>query len=73
MTNYISKSGKQSGVIAYSIDQNSITVVFKEHTYKYTVASAGIAHIENMKRCAIASQGLSTYIAQNKPKYEVKY
>lgn len=52
-----------SGVAAYEIGDNSITVKFKDGAvYLYTDASAGPRHIEQMKRLARAGDGLNSYI-----------
>ena len=54
-----------SGIIAYEIGDNSITVEFekgKVRNYLYTYASAGIDNIEQMKVLAIAGQGLNSFI-----------
>ena len=66
MTPYKSKSGKQSGVTAYEIGSDFITVWFGSKSYKYTESLNSHSIIEYMKSCANSSIGLSTYIAQNK-------
>lgn len=56
---------RKSGVIAYEIANDSISVQFKEGcVYLYTYQSAGRAKIEQMKSLAIAGQGLNTFINQ---------
>jgi hypothetical protein len=69
MTSYKSTSSKKSGVIAYHIGKDFITVKFrdKDQLYTYSYSSAGVKHVEKMKLLARASKGLSTYIAQNQP------
>lgn len=68
MAHYSSKSGKKSGIIAYEIGDDFITVIFEGFKkYKYSHSSAGKSAVNAMKRLAVASQGLSTYIAQHKP------
>lgn len=58
--------GGNSGVSAYEINEDSISVKFKTGTvYKYSNGSAGSAHIENMKKLAIAGTGLNSYINTN--------
>lgn len=67
MISYKSLSGKPSGVIAYEIGDDFIEVKF--HTpklYRYTVRINNAEVIEHMKQLALESQGLSTFIAQNK-------
>jgi hypothetical protein len=71
MIRYASRSGKQSGVIAYEIGFTFIPVQFTNHmTYKYTYATAGTGVVEEMKLLAKAQEGLNTFIAQNKPGFE---
>lgn len=71
MTPYISKSGKSSGVSAYEIGKNFITVRFKRSDdYTYSYNSAGKHAVEAMKKLARRGKGLSTYISQNKPGYD---
>jgi len=72
MTPYSSTSGKRSGVSAYEIDDNFIIIQFYGGQYKYSYSSCGQSATETMKRLALASNGLSTFIAQNKPDYEWK-
>lgn len=68
---YKSKSGKKSGVIAYESGDDYIKVLFDNGMcYTYTCQTAGKAAIENMKKLARASRGLSTYIARHKPAFE---
>ncbi|MFY9309772.1 MAG: hypothetical protein WAQ28_12060 [Bacteroidia bacterium] len=73
MTPYHSQNPKTSGVIAFEIRTDAIVVKFKDHTYLYTYKSAGKAAIEKMKKYALAQKGLSTYISQHQPAYEMKY
>jgi hypothetical protein len=55
--------GGDSGVSAYEIGDDSITVQFSTgEVYLYTYRSAGSAHIEKMKSLAVAGEGLNTYI-----------
>lgn len=64
-----------SGVISYEIGSDYITVEFKKgrfHIYTYTYNSAGSYHIENMKRLAIAGDGLNEYIIEHKVNYTNK-
>ena len=73
MTAYKSTSGKPSGVTAYEIKATSILVEFRgREKYLYTYSSAGAKAIEEMKVLALNSNGLSTYIAKNKPLHESK-
>lgn len=71
MVSYKSTSGKQSGVIGYEIGDTYITVMFRQGAkYRYSYRSAGSGNVETMKRLALASRGLSTFITQNKPGFE---
>lgn len=71
MTPYSSTSGKRSGVAAYEIGDDFIIVRFhKTGEYKYSYSSCGRPSVEQMKALALASNGLSTFIAQHKPAYE---
>ena len=55
--------GGDSGVSAYEIGDDSITVQFSNGTvYLYTYRSAGSANIEEMKLLASAGEGLNSYI-----------
>lgn len=73
LKHYKSKSGKESGVTAYETGADFIIVAFNNHLYKYSYASAGKTTVEKMKSLAVASAGLSTFIAQHNPDYEKKY
>jgi Zn/Cd-binding protein ZinT len=74
MLAYRSTGGKSSGVDAFKISPDSITVKFKNGAnYLYTYTSAGKKIIELMKSLAQANHGLSTFISQNKPKYQRKF
>lgn len=63
---YNSRSGKQPGVTAFEIDDDSITVYFGDECYRYSNFKTGMRHVEIMKSKALAQNGLSTYIAQNR-------
>lgn len=60
---YLNKSGK-SGVKAYEILPTAIRVQFiksgKWYSYSYT--SAGMAHVEQMKKLALSGIGLNSFI-----------
>lgn len=65
MKRYRNLSG-HSGVVAYAIDEEAIRVKFRDGaTYEYTHASAGPAHVEAMKKLAVAGRGLSSYISRH--------
>jgi hypothetical protein len=64
--NHYQNLGGNSGVSAYEIGEDSITVQFKEgafKNYKYTNASAGSQAVEKMKQLAVAGVGLNSYIS----------
>lgn len=66
--------GKNSGVSAYEIGAESITVQFSSGAvYLYTYKSAGSSNIEKMKLLAVAGKGLNSFIMRNVRKgYESK-
>ncbi|SHJ02784.1 hypothetical protein SAMN02745146_2043 [Hymenobacter daecheongensis DSM 21074] len=67
MTDYVSASGKKSGVTAYEIGKDFIKVEFNNSKiYTYRSSNNNKIMIEEMKSLALASEGLSTYIARNK-------
>lgn len=54
-----------SGVLAYEVAPTSIRVRFVDGAeYTYTHASAGRAHVAEMKRLAREGKGLSGYISK---------
>lgn len=54
-----------SGVSAYALDKESITVKFRDGgVYLYTNASAGADNVAEMKRLASAGRGLSSFISR---------
>lgn len=65
MTPYSNLSGR-SGVVAYEIAPDSITVEFEDGAvYLYTEESAGRSDLEAMKGLADAGRGLSTFIVRH--------
>ncbi|GGY88683.1 hypothetical protein ACFFTM_14910 [Pseudoduganella plicata] len=55
-----------SGVLAYDIRADAIAVKFAGgDVYEYTYGRPGRAHVEEMKRLALAGRGLSTYISRH--------
>jgi hypothetical protein len=65
MERYRNLSGN-SGVVAYRIARDAITVEFEDGgLYLYTVESAGALNIERMKALAAAGRGLSTFIVRH--------
>ena len=73
MTVYGNK-GKDSGILAYEIQVDSITVRFSDFSeYLYTHASADSSNIEAMKNLARDGEGLNSFINRNvKTRYERK-
>lgn len=62
MESYKNLAGN-SGVVAYEIEQDSITIQFEDSTvYCYTVQSAGASNIAEMQRLAAVGQGLNSFI-----------
>ena len=67
MTSYTSTSGKSSGVTAYEIGDNYIKVKFGSYkTYNYPYSLNDESTIDTMKELALASRGLSSFIARHK-------
>lgn len=65
MQRYRNTSG-ESGVVAYDIDANAITVRFTGgDCYLYTERSAGAENIAKMQELAREGRGLSTFISQH--------
>lgn len=65
MQRYANRSG-HSGVVAYELGADSITVKFTGgDRYLYTQDSAGAVHIARMRELAENGRGLSTYISQH--------
>ena len=65
MTPY-SNLSRRSGVAAYEIAPDSISVEFEDGAiYLYTEESAGRSNIECMKDLAAAGRGLSTFIVRH--------
>lgn len=65
MQRYANRSG-HSGVVAYELGADSITVKFTGgDRYLYTEDSAGAVHIARMRELAESGHGLSTYISQH--------
>lgn len=63
MTRYRNLGGT-SGVYAYEIGINSITVQFNDGaTYFYTTSSMGSYNISQMQRLAAAGRGLNSFIS----------
>lgn len=65
MKRYLNLNGN-SGVVAYEIGNNSITVQFQGgQCYLYTYTSTGRTSVEKMKAYAEVGRGLGTYINQH--------
>ena len=63
MERYANRS-RNSGVVAYEIAADSITVKFRDgDKYLYTQQSAGADNVEHMKQLAIRGEGLSGFIS----------
>jgi hypothetical protein len=68
---YKSKSGKESGVIAYKTGTDFIVIQFRnKDVFTYTYKTAGEKTIEKMKALAANQMGLATFISQNEPAFE---
>ena len=65
MHRYRNNSG-ESGVVAYDIDADSITIQFTGgDRYLYTERSAGAENIARMQELAREGRGLSTFVSQH--------
>lgn len=65
MRRYGNRSGN-SGVVAYALGKDSITLKFEEGgVYEYTADSAGRTNIERMKALAEDGRGLSAFVVRN--------
>ena len=65
MHRYRNTSG-ESGVVAYDLDTDSITIQFTGgDRYLYTERSAGAENIAKMQELARAGRGLSTFVSQH--------
>ncbi len=55
---------RDSGVMGFEISDTSIKVYFKgtSRPYIYSYRKAGMHHVEQMKRLALAGDGLNEYI-----------
>ena len=65
MQRYLNFNG-DSGVTHYEIGSDYILIQFRSgKPYRYSYASAGRHHVEQMKVLATAGRGVSTYIGQH--------
>lgn len=63
MTRY---GSAKSGIVAYELRDDAILVKFRSgEVYVYDVERPGPAHVAEMKRLAVAGEGLATYISRN--------
>ena len=74
MEQYKKNNSGTSGVEFYEIENEDIIVQFIDgNIYRYSYQSAGVEAVEEMKRLALAGEGLTTYIDKYvKDKYEAK-
>jgi hypothetical protein len=75
MKPYLNRDGN-SGVVGYENRSDFIIVRFHNgNLYVYTSERVGRHHVEQMKRLAVAGEGLSTYISQHRDVWSgyVKY
>jgi hypothetical protein len=60
-----------TGVVAYSIGKDAITILFQEGWYYlYDKDKPGAQHVKNMKELARQGRGLSGYISQHRDVWE---
>lgn len=70
MLPYRDLSGGQA-VVGYTRGPRSLRVTYANgQSYLYSWDSAGQEHVEAMKQLAIAGQGLTRYIREQRPAYE---
>lgn len=63
-----------SGVHAFETGNDYIKVQFNSgYVYTYAYTSAGSTNIEQMKKLALAGDGLNSYIKRNNPSFSSKY
>jgi len=63
---YYPSSHKNTGIIAYEILPDAISIKFRDGSvYLYTAASTGKNHISQMQALAKKGEGLTTYINQH--------
>ena len=74
MERYKNLSGK-SKITSYSIDENSITILFdNESFYLYSIMKVGLANMNQMKKLALQGLGLNSFINKNVSKlYDKKW
>jgi hypothetical protein len=64
MERYRNKGG-DSGIFAYEISSDSITVQFSDGSvYLYTITSTGSQNIAEMKKLAVNGEGLNSFISR---------
>lgn len=65
------KKKRYSGVVAFSMGDDFILCQFANNLegYIYNYESAGIDHVEEMKRLALEGEGLTTYIREHQPRF----
>jgi hypothetical protein len=75
MTPYFSKSGKKTGVIAYQIEEESVTLNYNSKNggitsvlYSYNIS--GVKHVENIKKFAKTAEYLNSYLTENRIHYK---
>ena len=57
--------GGNSGIAAFTIGDDYIDVQFHSGmTYRYSYASTGADHVEQMKQLALQGQGLNSFISR---------
>jgi hypothetical protein len=61
-----SEEDHETGVVAYGLGENSITILFQEGWfYLYDGDKPGMEQVNDMKALALKGRGLSTYISQH--------
>ncbi len=77
MNNYQSKSNKKGGVISYLIEGDYIILYYKSKTgelkgFMYSEEISGKKHVDKIKKYALGSTNLNSYINNNRIKCKVE-
>lgn len=66
--------GRDSGVVAFDISPDSITVQFRSGShYVYNSVAPGAAVVAKLKSLALSGHGLNSYLSKFKPRHHSKY
>jgi len=76
MTPYDNGITNAKGIMAFKIGDDFIILKFRGflgliYTHTYTYISAGKETVESMKRRALSSHGLNSFLTQYEPKFKI--